>query len=412
AISRDIASIVGRQRPDGAWAWCDDPMCSPDPNVTGWALLALGEARFDKVVIDQSVVTRASFYVFHHVNRISDVLAPADPDQKAFLLAALASAGAGVPLPTLWTGGVVTASRALFEQYRAGLSSSGRAYLALALAADGTPADDPAVRSLLNDLSAGTIPDANGNHWEVPREGGTFMTSTATTALVTLALARIAPEHALLPQSVRWLVVARGAERWQTSIDRAMSILGLTTYAARTGELAGDFSYKVTLGTSELLAGLVRPGEAPKTATRAVPLTTLTRGVPTTLAFERDTARPGRLYYTLNLRYVTPAQEIEALNRGFAISREYTLLDDPSRPITNAKLGDTVRVKVTIVASADRNYVTVEDLLPAGLEAVDVRARNGDPSLKAKLEADRAAASQRKAGGYVAAWFRWYYSPW
>jgi len=72
-----------------------------------------------------------------------------------------------------------------------------------------------------------------------------------------------------------------------------------------------------------------------------------------------------------------------------------------------------VRVTVTaIVVNADHNYVAVEDLLPAGLEPVDARLKNVDPALKAKLQAERVAASQRKAGGYQAPWFRWYYTPW
>jgi hypothetical protein len=62
---------------------------------------------------------------------------------------------------------------------------------------------------------------------------------------------------------------------------------------------------------------------------------------------------------------------------------------------------------------ADRMYVLVEDLLPAGLEPVDARLRTVDPALRAKLENDRLGASQKNPnGGYFAPWLRWYYSPW
>ena len=143
-----------------------------------------------------------------------------------------------------------------------------------------------------------------------------------------------------------------------------------------------------------------------------VPLSSLAPGRPSGLAFIRDYDRPGRLYYTVDLRYTTPAATVEAVNRGFAVSHEYTTVEDPAHPITSARSGETVRVKLTILVPADRSYVTVEDLLPAGLEPVDARLRTVDPALKAKLEADRAAAAQRQAGGYAAPWYRWYYSPW
>jgi uncharacterized protein YfaS (alpha-2-macroglobulin family) len=403
-IASDLAGLVGRQRPDGGWAWCDQPLCTTDPNVTGWVLLALGEARRDGLSYDSGVAARAAAYVTAYVNRVTDVAAPADVSQKAFLLAALSSSGA--------SGAAVTPARALFEQQRAQLPSSGRSAVLLTLADGGVAAEDPQVRALLNDLAAATIASANGNHWEDGARRAAFVSDTGVTALGVLALTRIQPSHALLPQTVRWLVLARAAERWHSSIDRALGILALSSYAARTGELGGDFSYQVLLDDKAVLAGLVRKDAAPVSAERDLPLATLTPGTASRLAFTRDYNRPGRLYYSVNLRYLTPAKDIDALNRGFAISHRYTLLDDPTKPVTAASVGDTVRVTVTVIAPADRNYVVIEDLLPAGLEPVDARLRTIDPALKVKLDADRLQAAQRQAGGYVAPWFGWYYSPW
>ena len=82
------------------------------------------------------------------------------------------------------------------------------------------------------------------------------------------------------------------------------------------------------------------------------------------------------MYYALNLRYVTPAKDIEALNRGFAVSHRYSLLDDPDRAITSVSLGDVVRVQVTVVAPAERLFVKLEDFLPAGLEPIDPQAQD------------------------------------
>lgn len=408
-IASDLAGLVGRQRPDGGWAWCDDPLCSTDPNVTMWALLALGEARRDGLAYDSGVAVRAAAYVIANVNRVTDVAAPADVSQKAFLLAALSSAGA--------SGAAVTPARALFEQQRARLTSSGRAAVLLALADGGVAATDPQVRALLNDLSAATIPSATGNHWEDAATGGfgkrsAFVSDTGATAVGVLALTRLQPSHPLLAQSVRWLVLARAAQGWHTSIDRALGILALSSYAVSTGELGGEYGYQVLLDDKSLLAGLVQRGTAPVTAERDVPLATLTPGATSRLAFTRDYGRPGRLYYTVNLRYVTPAKDIEAVNRGFAVSHTYTLVDDPSTAVSAARVGDTVRVTVTVIAPADRDYVVIEDLLPAGLEPVDARLRTVDPALRAKLDADRNDAVKRQAGGYVAPWFGWYYSPW
>ena len=206
--------------------------------------------------------------------------------------------------------------------------------------------------------------------------------------------------------------VARGAQAWHTNIERALGILALSTYAVNAGELGSDFAYKVLLDDKQLLAGAVKPSSTPTVDAARIALGTITPGKTSILAVQREFAKTGRLYYTLDLRYTTPAQNVEAVNRGFAVSHSYSLLGKGTAPITSAKLGDTIVVIVTVIAPADRMYVTVEDLLPAGLEAVDTRLRTTDPALRAKLELDRATAMTRSAGGYMAPWFAWYYSPW
>jgi len=53
---------------------------------------------------------------------------------------------------------------------------------------------------------------------------------------------------------------------------------------------------------------------------------------------------------------------------------------------------DDCRALVSKHFPADRNYVVVNDLLPAGLEPIDPRLQNTDPALRAKLEAERRKA--------------------
>lgn len=407
SITTDVAGLVSAQRPDGGWPWCSDPLCESNPTVTAYVLFALGEATRDGRSFDTLGLPLATSYLSTFINRTADVLHPVDPNERAFMLAAIAAATPGEQgTPAL------TQSRALFEQYRGQLTNWGRSYLVLALLDSGIEATDAQIRTLLNDLAAAAIPRTNGNHWEDQPVAGSFMTNTATTSLVALALSRAQPEQPLLAQTVRWLVVARGEQRWSTPVERATAVLSLTTYAVGTGELAGNFHYEVDVDTRTILSGLVKQGEPLKDAKVTLSLAEFKAGGSSIIAFLRDFTLPGRLYYTMNLRYQTPAQDVEALNRGFAISHQYSLLDAPGTEVTQAKLGDTVRVTVTILAPSDRHYVVIEDLLPAGLEPIDTRLQTVDPALKATLEDERRKAAEAKQGGYMAPWFRWYWSPW
>ena len=118
------------------------------------------------------------------------------------------------------------------------------------------------------------------------------------------------------------------------------------------------------------------------------------------------------MYYALNFRYATPASQIEALNRGFAVSRRYSLIDEPDQFVSSASIGDLVRVEITVVAPTDRLFVKVEDFLPAGLEPVDPQLDTVSTWTKERLRTDRNQAVRAGAPSYYAPWFYWYYNPW
>src|SRR5439155_4515656 len=98
----------------------------------------------------------------------------------------------------------------------------------------------------------------------------------------------------------------------------------------------------------------------------------------------------GRLYYQLSYRTVTPAQSIGARDNGVAVAREFLSADGSDTPLTRARAGDLVKVRVTVLASSTMNYVQVEDYLPAGLEAVNasLRTTSGEIADKQREEAE------------------------
>ncbi len=198
----------------------------------------------------------------------------------------------------------------------------------------------------------------------------------------------------MIEETARWLVVALGTNVCKTDLEKAQAIVSLSRFAVATGERGAEYNFDVALGDQTLLDGeLTSTGDVQQESVD-VPITDLTAGKPSLLSFSRDFEERGRMYYTMNLRYVTPAQDIEALNRGFAISHEYSLLDDADTRITSAHLGDVVRVHLTVMVPSDSNYVLVEDFLPAGLEPIDPSLAVVEPALKSQLQQELAAANR------------------
>ena len=390
-LDTDLATLVAEQKHDGSWGWCSG--CESNIWVTAWVLTALSEARDAGHTVPHH--GRAWLMIRDHVHREVDIERPADPNQHAYLLYALARASSDLPEASRHLREQAEAMRAIAVEHRADLTSWGRAYLVLGLLATGHEADHELVRQLLNDLTAGAIANANGNHWEDPRIAGCMHNgSVRATAIVLRALIEASPQHPLIEETTRWLTLARSADRWTTSVERAEGMASLGAYAELTGETWGIYDYSVLVNSARVLDGGfdVPAGDYLDSASVALP--ELPLGEVSRLQFDREAGAEGRLYYGLNLRYVTPAKGIEALNRGFAVSHRYSLLDDPDTPITDASIGDVVRVTLTVVASADRLFTKVEDFLPAGLEPIDPRLAIVSPHLRWQ------------------AWYRSYWSPW
>ena len=404
-LNADLAALVREQQYDG-WGWCQ--RCSTNLWVTGWVLIALGEARDAGHAVPNHALTIAWSGIRRELNRETDVERPADPNQHAFLLYALASASEHVQDASELTGEQAFAMRVIVNEHRADLTSWGRAYLLLGLIATGHEADHVDVRILLNDLTATTIASANGNHWEDKRIAGSMHNSSVRpTALVLRALAEAAPNHPLIEETARWLAIARSAQRWKTNVERAQGMASLGAYAELTGETLGVYDYSVLVNTARVLAGDFDVPAGDYLDGTEIALAELPLGEVSRVQFERETDAVGRMYYGLNLRYVTPARDIEALNRGFAVSHRYSLLDEPDKAIASASIGDVVRVTVTVVAPTDRVFAKVEDLLPAGLEPIDPQLNSVSPGLRERLQIDRWEARRRSAASY-----RWYYNPW
>ena len=405
-LNADLAVLVREQQYDGGWGWCKN--CSTNLWITGWVLVALGEARDAGHVVPDRALTNTWQLIRSHLNRETDVERPADPNQHAFLLYALASASEHVQEASELTGEQAFAMRVIVNDHRADLTSWGRAYLLLGLIATGHEADHVDVRILLNDLTATTIASANGNHWEAKRIAGSMHNSSVRpTALVLRALTEADPNHPLIEETARWLAIARSSQRWKTNVERAQGMASLGAYAELTGETLGVYDYSVLVNTSRVLAGDFDVPAGDYLDGTEIALAELPLGEVSRVQFERETDAEGRMYYGLNLRYVTPARDIEALNRGFAVSHRYSLLDEPGKAIASASIGDVVRVTVTVVAPADRVFAKVEDLLPAGLEPIDPQLNTVSPGLRERLWADRWEARRRSAASYRRYYTRW-----
>jgi len=370
-IDEGLAKLAKQQHPDGGWGWWyDTEKGESNPHVSAYVVFALLKAQQSDINVDGMMLQRGLEYLKTQLKAIRQVEHYRAANLQAWLLYVLAEGGQA-PQDMLDN---------LFEN-REKLSHYARAYLTQAFWLANP--NDARLQTLLSDLNNAAILSATGAHWEEANyDWWSMNTDTRSTAIILDTLAKLDPENALNPNIVRWLMVARKAGIWETTQETAWALIALTDWMVVTGELNADYDYGVFLNDAELATASVTR-ETVRQGTRVtVPIADLLADALNVLGIAR-TAGPGRLYYTAHLEVYQPVEALEPADRGFSIQRRYTLascaaekikaggsvLDCPE--VREVKLGDVIRVDLTIITPHDRYYVVVEDPLPAGGEAVD-----------------------------------------
>ncbi len=241
--------------------------------------------------------------------------------------------------------------------FRERLSPAGKGFLLLSIAAS----DQEMTQTLVDDLLGMAITTATGLHWQGQNQS-LWDTDTLTTAVVLRALTIKAPEKELLPNIVRWLTIARSGDRWATPLETGWSVTTLVDYAlAFEGQTAPSYSLDVQLDADSVVDSMPAVGLREQLA---LPLNQDEHK----LTIERS-AGSGLLYYTATLQATLQAADAPPTTRGITVIREY--MDKNGNPIDSVAVGDSVFVRLTVIAAYDTYYFVLDDPLPAGLIADD-----------------------------------------
>jgi hypothetical protein len=354
-----IQRLYADQKVDGGWGW----FASDQSNalMTSYALIGLAEAQKQGFEVDAAVVEAAIRYLRGQMFDLSARTTAWQVNRQAFVLYALAYADAG------------NFSQAVnLFNVRDKLSLYARAYLAMTMHML-DPQNARYTDALLSDFNNRVVLSATGAHWEEDfRDYWNWNTDTRTTALVLKALIQVQPQNQIIPNVVRWLMIARKADAWETTQETAWAILALTDWMVVTGELRPAYSFDAVLnGTALATAQTANPQNVRESVELTVAVKDLLQGELNRLTVNR-TGGEGQLYYTAHLTAYLPVPELKPISRGLTLSRTYSLATDPDRkPITEATVGDNIRVTLTIVAPNDLHYVVIDDPIPAGTEGVD-----------------------------------------
>jgi hypothetical protein len=221
-----------------------------------------------------------------------------------------------------------------------------------------------------------------------------FETPVQDTALFVKALAHDRRESDLLGKSLRWLLRSRAKDgSWGTTNATLVTIDALTEYLAWKRETESNFELGIFLNdfqwaNQEYTPATILTQDAltiPIVEEAPDPASKLEFGVLNTLSFQRTKKNDlaNTFYYDLSLRYYLPIETIPPRDQGFAVTRNFYGLEDSKmkNPLASAKVGDVIRGHLEIIVPESRNFVAVEDFIPAGMELVNFNLSTEDRAL-------------------------------
>jgi uncharacterized protein YfaS (alpha-2-macroglobulin family) len=395
-VAEGLDKLYVRQNGDGGWGWWYHDESSP--YLTAYVAFALTHARSAGYVLNKDVLDRGLDFLERSLVPVDRLTSYVVANRQAWLLFVLAEAGR--------ERAASEHAHDLFEE-RARLSHYARAFLAMALDDLGSPASS--IDTLVSDLYNDAIVSATGAHWEeADYDWWAMNTDTRSTAVILDALVRLEPAQPLLPNVVRWLMVARKGGIWETTQETAWALIALTDWMEATGELEGAYDFAAALNGDELYDGTASSETHLDPMQLTVAGESLLANTGNRLTISRGDG-PGTLYYTAHLSVRLPVEDVEPLHRGIIVQRQYVPADCPfdetCPELTEIGVGETIQVRLTIIAPHDLYYVVVEDPFPAGCEAVDTTlATTSMTDLEAGLY------RQSEDGGWP--WFYWWWWRW
>ena len=362
-VSAALQRIYAKQLPDGGWNWWDG--YESDPQTSAYVVYGLIEAKESGYEISETTLSRGVEYLGLHLPNIRRNASTWEFNRYAFMTYVLARADA------LDAG----ATNLVFE-YRDALDLYGKAYLAQALYL--MDPQDSRISTLMSDLATATVMSSSGAHWEeYGKDYWNWNSDTRTTAIVLNAFTQIEPKNPVTANAVRWLMAHREGGHWYSTQETTWSLIALTNWLVVSKEYETDYKYAIGLNGELLQEGQATTENLTDPVKLQIELQDLLKDQVNYLVLTRGSGT-GNLYYSAYLTATMPVEEIQPLDQGVSLSREYfiidnpkTSIDDPKTPITEIALGELVKVRLTIIAPASLHYAVINDPLPAGLEAID-----------------------------------------
>ncbi|MBL8914390.1 MAG: hypothetical protein JNM17_27035 [Archangium sp.] len=370
-VARGLQRLYDFQHSDGGWGWWQ----SDNTNLwmTAYVVSSLSLAKSAGLDVRADVISRGRDFLKNNLGAGLN-----SPETHAYMVYALAS-----------TGGAPKAAVDTVFSRRTSLTPRARAQLALSLQYMNDSRSRIAVENLDDIVKAASSPKALGgdgvggrNDAAVGDANDAWSTSAAieATAFTLMAYVRHDLKSPLIAPLTDFLILRRNGGRWRNTRDTAFAVYALADLARKENAAARSGLFVISVNGKEVKRVPYSKGGLDLTAPVVLTDAQLVTGknVITVKHDGSGTGYYGALYDVFNMN-----DFIKGVGGDVKVKRTYTMLGKPSgdRPApTSAEYGMPVesgvrvRVDVEITANKAVEFVMLEDLKPAGFEAVQLQS--------------------------------------
>ncbi len=361
---------------DGGFKFWKDSY-RPSPWLTAYVVYALGKAHGKAYHVDQYMINRALEYLESVLRRDNvDWEYPYNKNvqltTKCFILYSLA----------LWNKYDHGYMSRLFEK-RDQISLFGKTLLfKTAHIYDNSYYEKELRRILLNKIKMAPTTA----HFEEENAIGMswiWHSNVRTTALILQAMIETKGEFANAEKIIKWLVNERKGGRWRSTQENIYVFDALNTYFKVYEKQTPKFMALIYLENKEIVKEIFK-GRDLQIRRQELPIADLEKGKQMSVNIEKR--GDGRLYYGMRMLYA-PKRELKPRDEGIAV---FKVMEPLTQGSTGNELsaGKIYKVTLSVITSQERNFVVVDDPLPAGVEVINTSFDTESKQLLKMMDGD------------------------
>jgi hypothetical protein len=214
-----------------------------------------------------------------------------------------------------------------------------------------------------------------------------YETPIKNTALYLKAKVARKENDPILEKVLRWILNSKYKDgSWGSTQNTALVIDALTDYLEWKKETNSNFTLEILVNDKKEGQFTFNPQTILEQFSKEIPIKNLKFNSNNVITFKKENHNQttNAYYYDLALKYYLKADKISPRDEGFSIKRGFYKLEDKENknPIKKVKVGEILRANIQVIVPKTRNFVMIEDFIPAGMEIVNLELATEQKSLR------------------------------